>query len=156
MANKLACGQYRIIHVGKKEYLGVSNSGLDIYPPPPAPVVVLRPDVVPPEFTIVPVNVEANAYVILVEKRVTRDQEDRVFAIVNEPAEVWLIRYEEAQDAYSIQKRGEFGPDLSLGWTLLIFVDTSVQSVNPDQITLQSFSEPGPYQLFKFERVAVE
>ncbi|KAI6009819.1 hypothetical protein PISMIDRAFT_689051 [Pisolithus microcarpus 441] len=152
MENKLVYGRYRIVHVGKEEYLGLSNTGLDIYPPPPAPVIVLPPDVLPPEFTIVPVDVEANTYVILVEKRVTRGQDNRVFAFVNEPAEVWRIRYNEAHDAYSIEKRGEFGPGLSLGWTLVIFVDT----VNPNQITLQQFSEPGPYQLFKFERVGVE
>ncbi|KIK17244.1 hypothetical protein PISMIDRAFT_685512 [Pisolithus microcarpus 441] len=77
MENKLVYGQYHITNVGKKEYLGVSNVGPYIEPPPPAPVVVLRPDILPPKFTIVPVDVGANAYVILVEKRVTRDQRKR-------------------------------------------------------------------------------
>ncbi|KAI6018550.1 hypothetical protein BKA83DRAFT_4496060 [Pisolithus microcarpus] len=130
MAKNLTYGQYHITNVGKKEYLGVSNVGPYIEPPPPAPVVVLHPDILPPKFTIIPVNVEANTYVILVEKKVTHDQEDRVFAFENKPAEVWLICYKEAQNAYIIEKREEFGPELFIGWT----APSPDDSVHPDQV----------------------
>ncbi|KAI5999141.1 hypothetical protein EDD15DRAFT_2363178 [Pisolithus albus] len=152
MADKLVYGQYHITNVGKKEYLGVSRFVPAIYPPPPAPVVVLRPDIVPPKFTIVPVDVEANAYVILVEKRVTRDQDNRVFAFENEPAEVWRIRYKEAQNAYTIEKREEFSPGLFAGWT----APSPDETVDPDQILISRFLEPSHFQLFKFERVGLE
>ncbi|KAI6095973.1 hypothetical protein EV401DRAFT_1157437 [Pisolithus croceorrhizus] len=118
----LACGQYHIINVERSEYLGISNIGPDTYPwpGPPASVAVLHNPFFPPEvmlmfwviyedltvldllqFTIVPVDIGANAYAILIEKRVTGDHGNRVFAFSNEPAEVWLIRYKEAQDAYT-------------------------------------------------------
>ncbi|KAI6009818.1 hypothetical protein PISMIDRAFT_689047 [Pisolithus microcarpus 441] len=143
---------YRITNVGKEEYLGVSRVVPDIFPPPPAPVVTLRRGVLPPEFTIVPVDVEANAYVILVDRRVTRDQDNCVFAFENEPAEVWLICYKEAQNAYIIEKREKFGPAPSIVWTAL----SPDGAVHPDQILLMPFEEPEPFQLFKFERVGLE
>ncbi|KAI6116664.1 hypothetical protein EDD16DRAFT_1798278 [Pisolithus croceorrhizus] len=140
MPKELAYGRYHIASVQREEQLGVSTEP-DISSPPPAPVVVLPRGVLPPEvilmlrviredstdldlpqFTIVPVNVEANAYIILVEKRVTGDQEDLVFASTGEPAEVWLITYceipnacGEPQKGYTIQKRDGISP--FLGWT---------------------------------------
>ncbi|KAI5999145.1 hypothetical protein EDD15DRAFT_2239005 [Pisolithus albus] len=152
MANKLVYGQYRITNVGKEEYLGVSRIRPDIYPPPPAPVVVLRRGVLPPEFTIVPVDVGANAYIILVEQRVIRDQDGRVFAFENEPAEVWLIRYNDAQNAYTIERRAEVFPELYTGWT----APSPDETADPDQIFLSRFPEPSPFQLFRFERVGLE
>ncbi|KAI6104581.1 hypothetical protein EDD16DRAFT_1637353 [Pisolithus croceorrhizus] len=150
----LACGQYHIINVERSEYLGISNIGPDTYPwpGPPASVAVLHNPFFPPEFTIVPVDIGANAYAILIEKRVTGDHGNRVFAFSNEPAEVWLIRYKEAQDAYTIEKREEFGQDLFLGWT----APPADGAEHPDQILLRPFSEPRHSQLFKIVLLPVE
>lgn len=163
----LVYGQYHITSVGRKEYLGVFTepgvlppppvpASAPVIPPPPfpapAPVIVLRPSVLPPRFTVVPVDVEAGTYVILVERRVTRGQDNRVFASKNEPAEVWLISYNKDHDAYTIQKREIVGPFLYLGWT----APSLDGAIHPDQILLERFLEPGPLQLFKFERVGAE
>ncbi|KAI6102284.1 hypothetical protein EV401DRAFT_2080077 [Pisolithus croceorrhizus] len=101
MTNKLAYGQYHITNVGRNKYLGVSDFRPPPSPPASASVVVLRESFLPPEFTIVPVDVEADNYVILVGRMVTRDRDNRVCTFANEPAEVWLIRYEEGRDAYT-------------------------------------------------------
>lgn len=151
MENKLVYGRYRITSVGRKEYLGVSRVKPDIYPPPPVPVIVVRPGVLPSEFIVVPVDVDVDTYVILDEKRVTRDQENRVFAFENEPAEVWLIKYNKEHDAYTIEKR-EVVPDIYIGWTAPL----PDESADPDQILLRPLLEPNPFQLFKFERVGLE
>ncbi|KAI6127202.1 hypothetical protein F5141DRAFT_378975 [Pisolithus sp. B1] len=149
MPKELAYGRYHIASVQREEQLGVSTEP-DISSPPPAPVVVLPRGVLPPEFTIVPVNVEANAYIILVEKRVTGDQEDLVFASTGEPAEVWLITYCEIPNAccepqkgYTIQKRDGISP--FLGWT----APPRDGAQHPNQISLRRFLYPCPSQLFQ-------
>ncbi|KAI6162641.1 hypothetical protein EDD17DRAFT_1507802 [Pisolithus thermaeus] len=174
MTNKLAYGQYHITNVGRNKYLGVSDFRPPPSPPASASVVVLRESFLPPEvmlvlrniyedstdldlpqFTIVPVDVEADNYVILVGRMVTRDRDNRVCTFANEPAEVWLIRYEEGRDAYtqvtamdSIEKKEGMHP--FIGWT----APSVDRDANPDQILIGLSPVPDPSQLFKFERVA--
>ncbi|KAI6102565.1 hypothetical protein EDD16DRAFT_1645590 [Pisolithus croceorrhizus] len=148
MTNKLAYGQYHITNVGRNKYLGVSDFRPPPSPPASASVVVLRESFLPPEFTIVPVDVEADNYVILVGRMVTRDRDNRVCTFANEPAEVWLIRYEEGRDAYTIEKKEGMHP--FIGWT----APSVDRDANPDQILIGLSPVPDPSQLFKFERVA--
>lgn len=102
MADKLLHGQYIITSVADNENLGVSNiPPIPIFPPPPIPVIVLPDGVLPPRFTIESVNGGNNTYVILLGKRNTRGQDERVFAVENEPAEEWIITYSELQNAYT-------------------------------------------------------
>ncbi|KAI6010939.1 hypothetical protein F5J12DRAFT_891445 [Pisolithus orientalis] len=154
MANELLHGQYIITSVADQENLGVSIIVPLIFPPPPIPVIVLPEGVVPPKFTIEPVNGGNNTYVILVDKRNTRGQDERVFAFENEPAEEWVIIYREPQNAYTIERRG--GP---LGWT----APPREEPLPERQILLSPLivrpSEPPqflPSQLFRLTRVLLE
>ncbi|KAI6139721.1 hypothetical protein BKA82DRAFT_24315 [Pisolithus tinctorius] len=154
MVNELPPGQYIITSVADQENLGVSNIVPLIFPPPPIPVIVLPDGVLPPRFTIELVNGGDNTYVILVEKRNTRGQDERVFAFENEPAEEWVIIYREPQNAYTIERRG--GP---LAWT----APPREQPLPERQILLNplvvQLSEPPqflPTQLFRFTRVIGE
>ncbi|KAI6000262.1 hypothetical protein EDC04DRAFT_1070382 [Pisolithus marmoratus] len=101
MVNRLPYGRYYITSLEDNRNLGVSRFVNPIYPPPPVPVVVLPRDVMPPMFTVVPVEGGDNTYVVLVERRLVRGDKDRVLAYENEPAEVWVINYREAQSAYT-------------------------------------------------------
>ncbi|KAI6014110.1 hypothetical protein PISMIDRAFT_196896 [Pisolithus microcarpus 441] len=151
MAEKISPGQYFVTSLLNNDNLGVSDIGPLIFPPPPAPVIVLPRGVLPPRFTVVPVDTgEPNAYVVVVSNRTTRGQEDRVFAFADEPAEVWIIVYREYHKAYTIERRG--GP---VGWTA-----PESEEPEPRQIVLSPIistkSLPPqflPSQLFKFERV---
>ncbi|KAI5985209.1 hypothetical protein EDC04DRAFT_2913940 [Pisolithus marmoratus] len=145
--HRLAYGQYLINNMDTP--LGVSQIGNLPEPPPPVPVVLGPPPYI---FTVVPVDVADNTYVILVDRRVTRGQDDRVFAFENSPAEVWAINYREAEQAYTIEVRTPIGPLEPCGWT----APSRDEPQNMGQILLRMFVEPCPEQLFKFERVGLE
>ncbi|KAI6001268.1 hypothetical protein EDD15DRAFT_2361619 [Pisolithus albus] len=151
MAEILFPGQYFVTSLLNNDNLGVTDIAPMIYPPPPAPVIVLPKGVLPPRFTVVPVDVgEPNAYVIAVRNGSTRGEEDRVFSFADKPAEVWIITYRENHNAYTIERKG--GP---VGWTT-----PKSEEPEPRQIVLSPVvstkSLPPqflPSQLFKFERV---
>ncbi|KAI6108834.1 hypothetical protein EDD16DRAFT_62690 [Pisolithus croceorrhizus] len=170
MAERLLPGQYYITSLQNNDNLGVSEIGPLIFPPPPAPVIVLPEGVLPPrviftscvaykdstdpdlpQFTVVPVDTgEANAYVIVVNNETTRGQEDRVFAFADEPAEVWAIVHREFHNAYTIERRGG-----SVGWTVPPPEERELRQVFLSPI-IATFSLPPqflPSQLFRFERV---
>ncbi|KAI6044499.1 hypothetical protein EDC04DRAFT_2599520 [Pisolithus marmoratus] len=153
MAGRLLHGQYYITSLQNNENLGVSNIVPAIFPPPPLPVIVLPDGVLPPRFTVEPVNGGDNTYVILVERRNTRGQEDRVFAFENEPVEEWVILYRELQDAYTIERRG--GP---VGWTVPQPEETEIRQVVLRPIIATPSLPPRflPSQLYRFERAPEE
>ncbi|KAI5993350.1 hypothetical protein EDC04DRAFT_2910859 [Pisolithus marmoratus] len=153
MADRLLHGQYYITSLQNNENLGVSNIVPAIFPPPPLPVIVLPDGVLPPRFTVEPVNGGDNTYVILVERRNTRGQEDRVFAFENEPAEEWVILYRELQDAYTIERRGE-----PVGWTVPQPEETEIRQVVLRPIISTRSLPPQflPTQLYRFERAPEE
>ncbi|KAI6009676.1 hypothetical protein EDC04DRAFT_2610610 [Pisolithus marmoratus] len=176
--HRLAYGQYLINNMDTP--LGVSQISNLPEPPPPVPVILGPPPyIVTPilcvtrkasthldlQFTVVPVDIEDNTYVILVDRRVTRGEDDRVFAFENKPAQVWAINYREAEQAYtidecweliqrylSIEVRTLIGPPEPYGWT----APSRDEPQHMGQILLCLFVEPRPEQLFKFERVHLE
>ncbi|KAI5985206.1 hypothetical protein EDC04DRAFT_2913938 [Pisolithus marmoratus] len=163
--HRLAYGQYLINNMDTP--LGVSQISNLPEPPPPVPVILGPPPyIVTPilfvtrkasthldlQFTVVPVDIEDNTYVILVDRRVTRGEDDRVFAFENRPAQVWAINYREAEQAYTIEVRTPIGPLEPFGWT----APSRDEPQNMGQILLRMFVEPCPEQLFKFERVGLE
>lgn len=151
MAEKLSPGQYLVTSLLNNDNLGVSELSLMIFPPPPAPVIVLEKGVMPPRFTVVPVDTgEPNTYVIAVRNGSTRGQEDRVFSFEDEPAEVWIIIYRENHKAYTIERRG--GPD---GWTAPKSEEPKLRQIvlSPVICTMSLPPQYLPSQLFKFEHV---
>ncbi|KAI6010931.1 hypothetical protein F5J12DRAFT_571133 [Pisolithus orientalis] len=147
MDKRLLPGQYYITSLQNNENLGVSQS-LPVIPPLPVPVMILRPGVLPPEFTVEVVNGGDNTYVIKVERRNTRGRKDRVFAFADQPAEEWVILYREYNGAYTIERR-----DQPVGWTV-----QQPEGVEDRQVVLSPVvstrSIPPqfrPTQLFRFE-----
>ncbi|KAI5982705.1 hypothetical protein EDC04DRAFT_2915381 [Pisolithus marmoratus] len=146
MVNRLPYGRYYITSLEDNRNLGISRFVNPIYPPPPVPV-----------FTVVPVEGGENTYVILVERRLVRGDKDRVLAYENEPAEVWVINYGEAQSAYTIERRCELErKGEPLAWTV-------GDNEHEYQVLLRTLvvkhSEPPqfrPSQLFRFERAREE
>ncbi|KAI6023283.1 hypothetical protein EDC04DRAFT_2727610 [Pisolithus marmoratus] len=134
MVNQLPYGQYHITNLENNDPLDVSKISNLPDPLPPAPVIlglacrVVMPilcviyedstDIERPQFTVVPVDVGVDTYVILVdeEKRLTCGDnihpEERVFAFDKKPAEVWVVTYRETQKAYTIERR-----EGHLAWT---------------------------------------
>ncbi|KAI6001269.1 hypothetical protein EDD15DRAFT_1668996 [Pisolithus albus] len=151
MAEKLSPGQYLITSLLNNDNLGVSEKAPTIYPPLPAPVIVLPEGALPPRFTVVPVDIgEPNAYVIAVRNGSTRGQEDRVFSFADKPAEVWIIVHREYHNAYTIERKG--GPD---GWTTPESEEPEQRQIVLRPVTSTKSSPPQfrSSQLFKFERV---
>ncbi|KAI6044503.1 hypothetical protein EDC04DRAFT_372379 [Pisolithus marmoratus] len=160
MVNRLPYGRYYITSLEDNRNLGVSRFVNPIYPPPPVPVIVLPQGVLPSRvFTVVPVEGGDNTYVILVERRLVRGDEDRVLAYENEPAEVWVIRFREHQNAYTIERRYEVERQGEpLAWTAPRSDQEHERQVLLCPL-LATKSEPPqfrPTQLFRFERVPLE
>ncbi|KAI5982707.1 hypothetical protein EDC04DRAFT_2915383 [Pisolithus marmoratus] len=158
MVNALLTGQYRITSLVNNEPLSLSNV------PSPLAVIVLPQGILPYNFTVVPVGDGDDTYVILVDNRNTRGENERVFAYEDRSAEVWVIRYREPQDAYTIERRDGPLPSEpppipipSLAWTV---PDRESETERQDQVLLRPLivllSDPPQYipsQLFRFERV---
>ncbi|KAI5982708.1 hypothetical protein EDC04DRAFT_2915384 [Pisolithus marmoratus] len=156
MVNELPTGQYRITSLLDNDPLSVSSG------PAPLAVIVLPPGVLPYSFTVVPVHDGDDTYVILVDNRNTRGENERVFAFRDRPAEVWVIRYREPQDAYTIERRdGPLStdpPPVPLAWTVPRQEPESGE--REDQVLLRPLaatrSDPPQFrssQLFRIERV---
>ncbi|KAI5985212.1 hypothetical protein EDC04DRAFT_2830257 [Pisolithus marmoratus] len=155
MNNRLLPGQYLITCLENDDHLGLSHFVNPLPDPSPAEVILLPQGVVPPQFTVVPVDVGGtDTYVIVVENLTIRGRDDRAFAFGNEPAEVWCIRYSESHNAYTITRREE--PSV---WTAL-----REEPEHPGQILICPLvcmpqSIPPQFhssQLFRFERVPRE